>query len=139
MKIFIDTSIFVRFFTHDLPDKVNECERIFEVIKDGKIKPYISNVVFMELMFVLMRRYKFKKDIVVKVLANLLNLRNLVVIEKTDTRQALRFYKKNNIKYGDCLIAAQIPKGISIVTYDKDFSKIPSLKSITPAEISIQD
>lgn len=139
MKIFIDTSIFVRFFTHDLPDKVNECERIFEVIKDGKIKPYISNVVFMELVFVLTRQYKFKKDIVVKVLANLLNLRNLVVIEKTDIRQALRFYKKNNIKYGDCLIAAQIPKGISIVTYDKDFSKIPSLKSITPAEISIQD
>lgn len=139
MKVFIDTSIFVRFFTHDLPDKVNECERIFEVIKDGKIKPYISNVVFMELVFVLTRQYKFKKDIVVKVLANLLNLRNLVVIEKTNTRQAIRIYKKNNIKYGDCLIATQVPEGVSIVTYDTDFSKIPFLKSITPAEIFNSD
>lgn len=139
MKIFIDTSILIRFFTHDLPDKVEECERIFEVIKEGKIKPYISNVVYMELIFVLTRQYKFKKNIVVKALEDLLNIRNLTVIEETNTKQALEFYKKNNIKYGDCLIATQIPKGVILVAYDKDFSKIPSLKSITPAEIFNSD
>ena len=139
MKIFIDTSILIRFFTHDLPDKVAECERIFEIIKEGKIKPYISNVVYMELVFVLTRQYKFKKNIVVKALEDLLNIRNLTLIEKTNTKQALEFYKKNNIKYGDCLIATQVPKGVILVAYDKDFSKISSLKSITPAEIFNSD
>lgn len=135
MRVFIDTSILIRFFTHDLPDKVNECERIFEFIKEGKIKPYISNVVYMELIFILTRQYKFKKNIVVKVLEDLLRLRNMTLIERTNTRQALKVYKSNNIKYGDCLIVAQIPKGMTLVTYDADFSKIPSLISKTPAEI----
>ena len=139
MKIFIDTSILIRFFTHDLQDKIVECERIFEIIKEGKIKPYISNVVYMELVFVLTRQYKFKKNIVVKALEDLLNIRNLTLIEKTNTKQALEFYKKNNIKYGDCLIATQVPKGVILVAYDKDFSKISSLKSITPAEIFNSD
>lgn len=135
MKVFIDTSILIRFLTHDLPDKVNECERIFELIKEGRIRPYISNVVYMEIIFVLTRQYKFKKSIVVKVLEDLLNLRNMTIIEKTDTKQALQLYKNTNIKYGDCLIATQIPKGVALVTYDTDFSKLPSLKPITPAKI----
>ncbi|MBI3103420.1 PIN domain-containing protein [Candidatus Daviesbacteria bacterium] len=135
MKIFIDTSVLIRFFTHDLPAKVEECEKIFEAIKEGKIKPYISNVVLMELIFVLTRQYKFKKDVVVKVLEDLLNIRNLTVIEKTNTKDALRFYKSSNIKYGDCLIATQVPQDVILVAYDKDFSKIPSLKSLTPAEV----
>lgn len=139
MKVFLDTSILIRLFTHDLPDKVEECERIFEFIKEGRIKPYISNVVYMELIFVLTRQYKFKKSIVVKVLEDLFKLRNLTLIEKTNTKQALQLYNDENIKYGDCLIAGQIPKGVILVTYDTDFSKIPSIKSITPAEIFNSD
>lgn len=139
MKVFIDTSILIRLFTHDLSDKVEECEKIFEYIKEGKIKPYISNVVYMELIFVLTKQYKFKKDIVIKALEDLLSIRNLTIIEKTNTRQALEFYKKNNMKYGDCLIATQVPKGVTLITYDADFSKTPSLKPQTPAEIFNSD
>lgn len=135
MKIFIDTNIFVRFFTHDLEEKVAECERLFELIRDGKVKPYISNIVILELIFVLTRQYNFKKETVLKALKELLNLRNITVIEVTKTERVLQLFMKHNIKYTDCLIAAQIPKGVTLVTYDGDFSKIPALKPITPAEI----
>lgn len=135
MKIFVDTNIFVRFFTHDLEEKVAECERLFELIRDGKVKPYISNIVILELIFVLTRQYNFKKETVLKALKELLNLRNITVIEVTKTERVLQLFMKHNIKYTDCLIAAQIPKGVTLVTYDGDFSKIPALKPITPAEI----
>lgn len=137
MKVFIDTSIFVRFLTHDVSTKVAECERLFELIKDGKIKAYISSVVFMELVFVLTRQYKFDKETVITALTNLLTLRNLAVIEETNTKQSLLLYKEYNIKYGDCLIATQIPKEVVLVTYDSEFTKIPNLPVKTPAEIEI--
>lgn len=139
MKIFIDTNIFIRFFTHDLEEKIEECEKLFEFIRDGKIKPYISNIVVLELIFVLTRQYKFKEEIVLKAVDNLLKLRNIRIIELTKTKKALALFKKLNIKYTDCLIATQIPKGTVLVTYDKEFSKIPVLKSITPAEIFNSD
>ncbi|MDO8576893.1 MAG: PIN domain-containing protein [Candidatus Daviesbacteria bacterium] len=139
MKVFIDTNIFIRFFTHDLEEKVPECERLIELIQDGKVKPCISNIVILELIFVLTRQYKFKKESVLKALKKLLSLRNIMVVEVTKTEGALQLFMKHNIKYTDCLIATQIPKGVTLVTYDSDFSKIPALKPITPAEIFNSD
>lgn len=136
MKIFIDTNIFVRFFTHDLEEEVKDCEKLFESIRDGKFKPYISSVVIIELIFILTKQYKFKKEAVLKAMEKVLRLRNMTVVECTKTREALLLFNKYNISYADCLIASQIPNGVILVTYDKDFSKIPALKPITPAKIS---
>ncbi|MBI2086017.1 PIN domain-containing protein [Candidatus Daviesbacteria bacterium] len=138
-KIFIDTSIFIRFLTKDIPEKYEECENLFKIIQNGEAKSYISNFVIFEIVFVLTRQYKFPKKRVLQILDQILKIRNIIVIEQTDVTKAVKFYNKYNIKYGDCVIATQIPKGVSIVTYDADFSKIPSLKSITPAEIFNSD
>lgn len=135
-KIFIDTSIFIRFLTQDIPEKYSECERLFKLAQDGRIKPYISNFVLFEIVFVLTRQYKFSKGRMLQVLHQILKIRNITLIEKTDTIEALRLYGQYNIKYGDCVITTQIPKGVTLVTYDGDFSKIPALKPITPAKIS---
>lgn len=139
MKVFIDTNIFIRFFTHDLEEKVPECERLFELIRDGKARPYISSVVIIELIFILTKQYKFKKEVVLKAMEKVLRLRNMTIIESTKTSKALLLYKKYNISYTDCLIASQIPSGVKLVTYDTDFFKIPALKPITPAEIFNSD
>lgn len=138
-KIFIDTSLFIRFLTQDIPEKYAECEQLFKFVQKGGIKPYISNFVIFEIVFVLTRQYKFSKEKILQILSQILEIRNITVIEKTDTKEALRLFNQYNIKYGDCVITTQIPPGVTIVTYDADFSKIPSLKSITPAEIFNSD
>lgn len=138
-KIFIDTSIFIRFLTKDIPEKYDECEMLFKHAQEGEVKPYISNFVLFEIVFVLTRQYKFPKKRILQIISQILKIRNITLIEKTDTIEALKFYDKYNIKYGDCVIANQIPRGITIITYDADFSKIPSLKSKTPAEIFNSD
>lgn len=138
-RIFIDTSIFIRFLTQDIPEKYSECEMLFKLVQDGEIKSYISNLVLFEIVFVLGRQYKFPKKRILQILSQILKIRNITVIEKTDTIEALKLYDQYNIKYGDCVITTQIPKGVTIVTYDTDFSKIPSLKSATPAQIFNSD
>ncbi|OGG19856.1 hypothetical protein A3D03_00335 [Candidatus Gottesmanbacteria bacterium RIFCSPHIGHO2_02_FULL_40_13] len=137
MKIFIETSVFIRFLSQDDIKKYKDVSRLIEMIQEGKATPYISSMVITEIVFVLTRLYQFSKDKVLAALTDLLALRNIVLIEKTDTRKALYYFKKFNIKYSDCLIATQVPKGVALITYDHDFQKIPSLIAKTPVEMKI--
>ncbi len=123
-KVFIDSNIFIRYLTQDDPKKALDCIRLFEMIEQGQLRPYTSNIVILEIQFVLIKQYKFLKAGVIEDIRTLLSLRNLTLIEKTDTKAALLLYKKYNIKFGDCLIATQIPKGVKLVSCDKEFQKI---------------
>lgn len=136
-KVFIDTSIFIRFLTNDIPSKFAECKEFFTLIKAGKIIPYTSNVVIMEIIFVLTRQYKFPKKEVLGDMEKLLLLRNLTVIESTDSKRAVELFEKLNIKYQDCLIVYQVPKNCTLVTYDEDFGRITSLSLATPKELIV--
>jgi len=133
-KAFIDTSVFIRFLTADDKQKFQECQKFFEDAQEGKIRSYTSNIVILEIQFVLIKLYKFPKDKVLSDINNLLSLRNLIIIERTDTKKALALYKKLNIKYADCLIATQILSGAKIVTYDEEFDKIPEILTAKPQD-----
>lgn len=135
MKVFIETSVFIRFLTRDDEKKHDECVNFFRLIQDGKLIPYTSNIAILEILFVLTRLYKFPKPEVIKVLRKILNLRNLTLIEKTNSQKALSIFEDFNIKYGDCLIASQISKGITLVTYDSDFDKLKFISSKTPEDV----
>lgn len=134
-KVFLETSLFIRYLTHDDEEKYRECTLFLARIESGELTPYLSNIVILEIIFVLTRVYKFSKQRVFDAIGKILKIRNLTLIEKTDTRIAMRLFDDFNIKYTDCLIATQIPKGIVLVTYDADFRKIPSLSVKTAGEI----
>ena len=133
-KVFIDTSVFIRFLTFDDKQKAQECEQFFKQVEQGKLRPYISNIVILEIQFVLTRLYSFPKNKVLLDIGNLIALRNLTIVEKTDTKKALSLHKKINVKYPDCLISTQIPKDTKVVTYDEDFSKIPGIFVAKPVD-----
>lgn len=135
MRIFLDTNIFIRFFTHDDEKMFDECKRLFTHIDQGKVIPYTSNIVLIEIVFILSRLYKFSKKEVEKGLEKVVTLRNLTLIESTDTKEALKLFESANIKLSDCYIATQVPKGVTLVTYDSDFRKISSIKSAGPKDV----
>lgn len=139
MKIFIETSVFIRFLVKDDDKKLEECINLFSLVEEGKLIPYISGTVVAEILFVLIRIYKIPKASVIEDIEKIFRFRNITIIEKADTPKALSIFKKYSIKFGDCLIATQVPKKVVLVTYDADFSKIPSLKSINPSEIFNSD
>ena len=133
-KIFLETSFFIRYFTADDKKKLGDCIKLLETIeRAGKFRPYTSNIIILEILFVLTRIYKFSKKEVLGAIKRVITIRNLTLIEKSDTERALSLYKKLNIKYADCLIATQIPKDAKIVTYDTDFSKIKNILPIQPS------
>ena len=135
-KVFLETSIFIRYFTADDKKKFKDCVHLLELIEKGaKVRPYTSNIVLLEILFVLTRVYKFSKKEVLEAVQKILNLRNLTLIEKTNTKEAMKTFQRLNIKYADCLIATQVPAGATIVSYDADFSKIKNLSVALPGEL----
>jgi len=134
-KIFIDTSVFIRFLTKDDTSKYEECKDLFVSIEKGALRPYISQVVILEIIFVLTRLYSFPKAKVMDAIDEIYKLRNITVIEKTSTKKALKMFSAHKIKYQDCLIATQLPKNTALITYDKEFDKIINLSSMTPDQI----
>lgn len=134
-KIVIDTNVILRFVLNDDKNQLSEVKKLFEAIEEGQFQPYISSIILLEIHFVLTKIYKFSFDEVGDVFDRVMEMRNLTIIEKTHSIQAVEVYKKYKIKMGDCLIATQIPKGGMLVTFDKDFSKIKNLLTQTPAGI----
>src|SRR5690606_6561381 len=100
----------------------------------NKISYMISQTVVMELMYVLLRVYKFPKEEVTKDLMHFMMIPLVHVIDNGDTIRALSLYREHNIKFGDCMIVTQIPENMPLITYDSDFKKINGLKVFTPAE-----
>ncbi|OGK38577.1 hypothetical protein A3F03_00470 [Candidatus Roizmanbacteria bacterium RIFCSPHIGHO2_12_FULL_41_11] len=134
-KIFIDTSVIIRFLTRDDEKKYHSCVQLFTQIEVGRLRPYISNIVIIEVIFVLNRLYQFPKKAVLEAIDKLLKLRNMTVIEKTDSKRSLELFSQINIKFQDCLIATQLPINCTLVTYDQEFKKIKQISSLTPSEL----
>ena len=134
-KVLLDTNIFLRFFLRDDEAMYSECQEVLEKISEGKIVPYLSSIALLEFQYVLLGGYKESKGQVIKRINSIMKMRNLVMLDKTGTKSALKLYRKYNVKYGDCLIATQIPKNVPIVTYDRDFKKIKGLQVLTPGEV----
>ena len=68
-------------------------------------------------------------------LEKIVALRNMVIVDTSDSKKALAMRKKTGVKFTDCLIATQVPKGVILVTYDRDFAKLPRLTVRTPQEM----
>lgn len=134
-KVFIDTNVILRFFLQDNEHMFAECEDFFTRIDRGELKSCTSSVVLLELVYVLTRTYRYSREEAVQLLKRVLSLRNISLIERTDTRRALEIWKQHGIKYGDCLIASQVPKNATLVTYDLDFAKLEGLNVTTPAQL----
>lgn len=135
-KVFIETSVFIRFLTADNTSKFNDCLKFFEKIEEGKIRPYTSNIVILEILFLLVKFYKFPKERVLEDIEKILSLRNITLIEKTETKKALSMLKTYNVKnYADCFIALQVPHNTALVSFDHDFTKFKLNKVLTPIDL----
>lgn len=135
MKLFLDTNVLLRFFLKDVPDQFEYCRELIAAIEEGRFLPYTSAIVFLEISYVLKSVYKLPFEEVLKILDAILTIRNLTVMDKTDVKKALKLYKKYKIKFTDCLIAFQIPKQTTLVSFDLDFSKVDEINVKKPQEL----
>src|SRR3989338_11091753 len=123
-SIFLDSNIWLRLFLKDQENQYTQVSNLFKLIEESHLRPYTSTVVFLEVNFVLTSFYSLTKEKALFYLNKIREVRNITIIENENLDNALKYYRHYKIKFTDCLIAAQIPKGLTLVSFDKDFKKI---------------
>lgn len=135
MKLFLDTNIFIRFFVPEDEETHAVVRSLIDACAAGTHSSYTSSFVLLECSFVLNRIYGFPFNRVQDCLEKIVALRNMVIVDTSDSKKALGMWKKTRVKFTDCLIATQVPKGVALVTYDRDFAKLPGIIAKTPKDI----
>lgn len=128
--IVLDTNIIVRFVTADDKQKQEKVAALFEQIEKGKITAFIPDVIFAEIVFVLISKklYALSKKTIEAVLLPIINLSHTKFHRKKSIKRALELFVKYDLDFEDALIAAYAEKGKNeIVSFDSDFKKIPSI------------
>ena len=135
MKIFLDTNFLIRDYLKDDPEQFEYCKNLVLQIEEGKFRVYTSAILFLEISYVLRSVYKLPLLDVLDILDSIFSLRGITIIEKTDTKRALHFYRKYQIKFTDCLIATQVSKNMTLISFDEELSKIKDIVVKKPQQI----
>ena len=131
---FVDTNVFIRFLTDDVPEKADACEEIFKKAVEKEEIIFTTDLVIVEIVWVLESSYGLQKgDIQIKV-EKILNTPNLNCPHKDLILRALVLYNEKNIDYIDAYNALILKEtGIEeLYSYDKDYDRIDWLKRIEP-------
>lgn len=138
MKYFLDSNIFLRFYTNEGNKKVIiDCTMLIDSIRTGKIKAKTSHLVLAEVVWTLQSYYKASKDQILKVIRSIESISNLTIENTFITSHAYQYYKDHSVKYIDALIASNPDiqsKKMIIISYDKDFDKL-GVKRLEPSDI----
>lgn len=137
MKYFLDTNIFLRYFTEESNSKIlDDCASLIKNIKLGHIKGLTSHLVLAEIVWTLPSAYNSPKKQVLRVLKSIDSF-NLKLDNKTDSTVANKLFEQYPVKYIDALIASNPEiqsKKMTIISYDKDFDKL-GVKRLEPKDV----
>ena len=134
MKVLFDTNIFIRFATNDLPKQAKVCKKLFDLVDEGKIKPYVSFITFFEINYLLTKTYSFSKIKTLDFIESILELRNVTVLKKADVSKLILLYKIENVGLADALIVGEVGTHMTLCTYDEKLLKIVK-NALTPEKL----
>ena len=134
---FVDTNVFVRYFTGDDPAKARACLALFTRVQDGTETVTTSEAIIAEIVYVLSssRLYGLNHQDIAARLKPLLTLRSFKLPHKRTILKALDLYANSNrLDFEDALGIAHLERlGIrEIFTYDVDFSRVPGITRVEP-------
>ena len=131
---FVDTNIFIRYLTEDIPEKADACDKMFKKAISGKEKLFTTALVIAEIVSVLESYYELTKNEVREKVEKILNTPNLFCPQKDIILSALNVYTEKNIDFIDAFNAMTLKdKGIGeLHSYDPHFDRIDGLVRLEP-------
>ena len=126
-KVFVDTNVFLRFFTRDDQGQHERAERLFLDARGGRIELITGPPVFFELAWTLRSAYKQDRETVVDVLERILSFPGMTVTDETLVIRALALARDRGQDFADAYVAANalLSKAQAIATFNqKDFQTL---------------
>ncbi len=133
-RCFIDTNLFLRYLTDDIPHQAEAVERLLRRAAQGEIVLVTNSIVMAEIVWVLETVYHLpRRSIAERVLA-ILNTPGLEVVDGEIILQAVVWYAELNIDFADAYNGAwMLSNDIeSVYTFDRHLSRLPGVTSIAP-------
>ena len=136
-RVFVDTNLFLRYLTDDVPAQADAVEALLRQAAAGEIALVVNSLVIAEIVWTLESFYQLPRDEVqAKVLA-ILNTPGLEVAESTLVLRATLWYAEKNVDYADAYNAAWL-LGQDIktaYTFDrKHFARLEGINTLVPGE-----
>ena len=123
----IDTNVLVRFLVQDDEKQTQVSTRLLTDAEAEKQPLFVSNVVVLELMWVLQSVYEVPRDAILVSLSELLSMVALEFQDSLSIRDFVSSAQNNTYDLADLLIS-QVAKGKgcdTTLTFDKKASKAP--------------
>lgn len=131
---FVDTNIFLRYFTGDDPAKADRVLCLLKKVEANEEKVFTSPLVVFETIFTLSSFYQVPRSRIAEIMLPLLQLRGLHLENKAVFESALELYASSTISFADlfnvCYMRAM--KVCSIYSYDKDFDGFGDIERKEP-------
>ena len=120
-KIFVDTNVFIRYFTNDVPELADKAEKLFKRAIDSKVFLVTNELVIAEIVWTLQSFYKVSKKDIKEMIEGIIGTENLFVENCSMVLNAMEYYTEGNVDFLDgCIISYMEEKGMKkVFTFDK--------------------
>jgi len=134
---FVDTNLFLRYLTNDVPDQAQAVERLLLQAEAGKLELYTSVLTIAEIVWTLESYYGMAKDQVRDRVVGILNTPGLKVEGSELIARTMLLYVDGNIDFVDSYngLWMQDHDVLDAITFDtKHFDRIPGITARTPQD-----
>ena len=134
-RVFIDTNLFLRYLTNDLPEQADAVESLLHKAADGELLLVTNCLVIAELVWTLESFYQLAPAVIQDQLFAILNTPGLEIEDSEVVFQALLWYVEKRVDFIDAYDVAwmQSRELKSIFTFDrKHFSRFEGVSLQTP-------
>lgn len=134
---FVDTNIFLRYFTNDDQEKAKKVKNLFERVLLNEEILFTTESVIGEIVYVLSSKnlpYRVPRDKICELILSIIRLRGMKVENKKIIIRALGIYSNSLLDFEDALSISfmESKKITKIYSYDSDFENIKKINRIDP-------
>lgn len=126
-KVFVDTNIFIRYLTNDVPSQVDKVECLFDLAEKGEVRLVTGPPVFFEMAWTLKSFYNMSRKRIYECLSAILGIPELEVTDLDILEEALELFNRTSADFSDAYIAVLSKKAgaESIATFNaKHFKQL---------------
>ncbi|MBV8630395.1 MAG: type II toxin-antitoxin system VapC family toxin [Silvibacterium sp.] len=127
----LDTNVLVRYLQQDDPQLSSRATALIHSLS-GERQGYISLVTLVELVWILVRKFKLERKQIVCIVDSLLRAEELIVERSGFVRSVLHLYENSKAGFSDCLIAEQgsVAGCDYTLTFDQTAAKAGGMKPL---------
>ena len=104
--VFVDTNLFLRYLTNDIPQRADAFEQVLLRAAQGQVKLVTNALVIAEIIWTLGSFYQRSKADIQRLILAILNTPGLQIVEGEIILQAILWYTEKNVDFIDAFNAA---------------------------------